>query len=137
MQPIPAVVVHRVQNVVGGIQPDEVEEGKRADGVPTAEPHRGVDVLPGGVPFRVHGGSVIEVAEEEPIRDESGAIADLDHGPIERIQKCVNGLGDGCVCRDRRNEFHQVQHRCRIEEVGPDDAAGTRGRHGEFGDPLG
>ena len=49
VQPVAALLVHRVEDLVGGVEADEVEQRERAHGVATAEAHRRVEVLARGV----------------------------------------------------------------------------------------
>ena len=65
VQPVAALLVHRVEDLVGRVEADQVEQRERAHRVAAAEPHRGVDVLAGGVLALEHRHGVVEVAEEQ------------------------------------------------------------------------
>ena len=49
VQPVAALLVHRVEDLVRRVEADQVEQRQRAHRVAAAEAHRGVDVLAGGV----------------------------------------------------------------------------------------
>ena len=49
VQPVAALAVHRLEDLVRRVEADQVEQRERAHRVAAAEPHRGVDVLAGGV----------------------------------------------------------------------------------------
>src|SRR5690606_19021674 len=49
VQAVTTLLVHRVEDLVCGVEPDEVEKGERSHRVAAAVAHGGVDVLPAGV----------------------------------------------------------------------------------------
>ena len=49
VQPVAALLVHRVEDLVRRVEADQVEQRQRAHRVAAAEPHGGVDVLARGV----------------------------------------------------------------------------------------
>ena len=78
VQPVVGLGVHRLQDRTGGVDADQVEQRERAHRQTAAEPHRRVDVLAGGVLRLVHRGGLVEVAEQQPVGDEAGPVADRD-----------------------------------------------------------
>ena len=78
VQPVAGLLVHRVEDLVGGVEADQVEQRERAHRQAAAELHRGVDVLAAGVARLVHADGVVEVAEQQRVGDEAGAVADGD-----------------------------------------------------------
>ncbi len=49
VQPVAPLAVHRLEDLVGRVETDQVEQRQRTHRVAAAEPHGGVDVLAGGV----------------------------------------------------------------------------------------
>ena len=64
MQPIAGLLVHRVEDLVGSVETDQVEQGQRTHGKPAPEAHRGIDVFARCVTLVVHRHSVVEVTEQ-------------------------------------------------------------------------
>ena len=54
VQPVAALAVHRLEDLVRRVEADQVEQRQRAHRVAAAEAHGGVDVLAGGVLALVH-----------------------------------------------------------------------------------
>ena len=71
VQPVAALLVHRVEDLVGRVETDEVEQRERTHGVAAPEAHRRVEVLPRGVTALEHRHGVVEVAEEQGVGDEA------------------------------------------------------------------
>lgn len=137
MQPVVGLGVHGLHDRTGRVDADQVEQGERAHGQTAAEPHRRVDVLAGGVLRLVHRGGLVEVAEQQPVGDESGAVADRD-GLLAELDRQIGDRGDGLRCgQHRRDHLDQLHRRGRVEEVQTQDALGTRGVGGETGDGEG
>ena len=125
VQPVAALAVHRVEDLVRRVEPDQVEQGQRTHRVAAAEAHRGVDVLARGVAVLVHRDRVVEVAEEQRVGDEARLVAAHDGVLAERLHQRGDvlehvGLGD-----DGPHDLDEALHRRRVEEVHADDA--TRG----------
>ena len=78
VQAVAALLVHRVEDLVGRVEPDEVHQRERAHRIAAAELHRGVDVLTRRVLALEHRDGVVEVAEEQGVGDEAGLVADDD-----------------------------------------------------------
>lgn len=94
MQPVVRLRVHGLQDRTRGVHADQVEQGERAHRQAAAQPHRGVDVLAAGVLGLVHRGGLVEVAEEQAVGDETGAVADRD-GLLAEFEGEVGDGGDG------------------------------------------
>ena len=84
MQPVAALLVHRVEDLVRRVEADQVEQRQRAHRVAAAVAHRGVDVLAGGVLRLVHRHGVVEVAEQQGVGDEAGLVA-ADDGVLAEL----------------------------------------------------
>ena len=63
MQSIAALLVHRVEDLVGSVESDEVEECEGTHRQTAAEPHRVVDVLAARVLLLEHRDRMVEVTE--------------------------------------------------------------------------
>ena len=134
MQPIAGLLVHRVEDFVRGVQADQVDQRERPHGQATPERHRDVDVLPGGVVRFVHGGGVVEIAEQQRIRDEPGPVSDGDVDFAELLRECLDVVDDVLLGDDAADDLDQLHHGRRIEEVQSDDLARSVGRDGDLGD---
>ncbi len=112
--------VHRLEDLVGAVQPDQVEQRQRPHRVPAAQAHRGVDVLAGGVARLVHPDRVVEVAEQQRVRDEAGPVPDGDVELAAAVDERLH-VGDHLgVADDGADHLDQVHHRGRVEPVQPD-----------------
>ena len=125
VQAVAALAVHRLEDLVGGVEADQVEQRQRTHRVAAAVAHRGVDVLARGVAVLVHRHGVVEVAEEQRVGDEAGLVAAHDGVLAEGLDQRRDvlehlGLGD-----DRLHDLDEALHRRRVEEVHADDAAGV------------
>ncbi len=133
VQPVAALLVHRVEDLVGGVETDEVHQGERAHRVAAAELHRGVDVLAGGVARLEHRDGVVEVAEEQGVGDEAGLVADDDRLLAEPLGERLDVLEDLVLGDDGADHLDELQHRRRVEEVHADDALGVARGDGDLG----
>ena len=134
VQAVAALLVHRVEDLVGGVEADQVEQRQRAHRVAAAEAHGGVDVLARGVLALVHRDRVVEVAEEQRVGDEAGLVTAHDRVLAQAAQQALDvgedvGLGD-----DRADDLDEVLHRRGVEEVDADHAAGLGVGGGDLGD---
>ena len=126
--------VHRLEDLVGGVEADQVEQRQRAHRVAAAEAHGRIDVLAGGVAALVHPDRVVEVAEQQRVGDEAG--------PVPRRGRLLLDLGDELLgAGDHRrvgdhglDDLDETHHRRRVEPVQPDDARGATGAGGQLGD---
>ena len=117
MQTIAALLVHRVENLVGGVKADEIEQRERAHGKATAKAHRGVNIFAACVLGFEHRRRVIEVAEEQGVGDEASLVANDDGLFIKCCGHCrsrINRLGCG---DDRAHDLNELLHRGWVEEV--------------------
>lgn len=136
VQPVVRLGVHRFQDGPRGVHADQVEQRERAHGQSAAELHRRVDVLAGGVLRLVHRGRLVEVAEEQPVGDETGAVAHRD-GLLPELQRQVGDRGHGRRRGQHRGDDLDELHRGRrVEEVQAEHALGVRRvggqtRHGQ------
>ncbi len=125
VQPVARGAVHRLQDRTGRVHADQVEQRERPHRQAAAQFHGGVDVLAGGVPGLVHGGGLVEVAEQQPVRDEPGPVAD-GHGLLAQLAgesgDGGDGGGRGQHAGDHLDEFHGGRG---VEEVQPQDALGA------------
>ena len=134
VQPVAALLVHRVEDLVRRVEPDQVEQRQRAHRVAAAEPHRGVDVLAAGVLALVHRDRVVEVAEQQGVGDEARLVA-TDHGALpEPAEQRLDVVEDLLLGDDGADDLDQVLHRGRVEEVHADHAAGEVVGGGDLGD---
>lgn len=136
MQPVEGLGVHGLEDRTGRVDADQVEQGERPHRQAAAELHGGVDVLAGGVLRLVHRGRLVQVAEQQSVGDEAGAVADRD-GLLAEVEGQV---GDGADRRGRgqhrRDDLDELHRGRRIEEVQAEDALGVgrvggQTRHGE------
>ena len=133
VQPVARLLVHRVEDLVGGVDADEVHQRERAHRQAAAQPHGGVDVLAAGVAVLVHRHGVVEVAEQQRVGDEPGLVAD---GHVDLAQPQRQGLDvvdDRLLGDDGAHDLDQLHDRRRVEEVHPDDLARPAGAHGQLG----
>ena len=114
--------VHRVEDLVRGVEPDEVEQRERAHRVAAAVAHGGVEVLAGGVALLVHPRRVVEVAEQQRVGDEAGPVPDHDGHLVQRWRRTPSVVDDVGLGHDRAHELDEPLHRSRVEEVHADDA---------------
>ena len=112
VQPVAALLVHRVEDLVRRVEADQVEQRQRAHRVAAAEAHRGVDVLARGVVALEHRGRVVEVAEQQRVGDEAGLVAARRPGSCRSVRDQLGDvvehlrLGD-----DRADDLDEVLHR--------------------------
>ena len=125
VQPVAALLVHRVEDLVRGVEADEVEQRERAHRVAAAEAHRRVEVLAGRVAALEHRHRVVEVAEEQRVRDEAGLVADDDRLLAEPLGERLDVLEDVVGGDDRADHLDELLHRRRVEEVHADDPLGV------------
>ena len=99
VQPVAALPVHRVEDLVRRVEPDQVEQRERPHRVAAAEPHRRVDVLAGRVVALVHRDRVVEIAEQQRVGDEAGLVADRATGFLSslRARSCTSSTTSGSV----------------------------------------
>jgi hypothetical protein len=134
VQPVARLLVHRVEDLVGGVDADEVHQGERPHGQAAAQPHGRVDVLAAGVPVLVHRDGVVEVAEQQRVGDEAGLVAD---GHVDLAQaggQRLDVLDDRGLGDDGAHDLDQLHDRRGVEEVHADDLARPPGDHRELGD---
>ena len=125
VQPVAALAVHRLEDLVRRVEADQVEQRQRAHRVAAAEAHRGVDVLARGVAALVHRDRVVEVAEQQRVGDEAGLVAADDRGLAEASAISVLTSSSTCGLGDHgADDLDEVLHRRRVEEVHADDPAG-------------
>ena len=134
VQPVARLLVHRVEDLVGGVQTDEVHQRERPHRQAAPQPHRRVDVLAGRVVVLVHRDGVVEVAEQQRVGDEAGPVADGDVDLAEprasaSTSSTTDGLGD-----DGADDLDELHHRRGVEEVHPDDLARSVGGDRDLGD---
>ena len=134
VQPVARLLVHRVEDLVGGVDADEVHQRQRAHRQAAAQPHGGVDVLAAGVAVLVHRDGVVEVAEEQGVGDEAGLVADRHVDLAQPRGQRLDVLDDGRLGDDGAHDLDQLHDRRRVEEVHPDDLARPPGDHRELGD---
>ncbi len=134
VQAVAALLVHRVEDLVGGVEADEVEQREGAHRVAAAEAHRRVEVLARGVAALEHRHRVVQVAEEQRVGDEAGLVADDDRLLAQPLRECLDVLEDVIGGDDRADHLDELLHGRRVEEVHADDALGVRGRDGDLGD---
>ena len=134
MEPVAALAVHRLEDLVRRVQADQVEQRQRSHWVAAPEAHRGVDVLARGVVALEHRDRVVEVAEEQRVGDESRLVtgddrrlADLLHERGDVLEHV--GRGD-----DGADHLDQVLHRRGVEEVDADHATGVVVGGADLGD---
>jgi hypothetical protein len=125
--------VHRLEDLVGRVQADEVEQGQRTHRVAGAEAHRGIDVLARGVPALIHPHGVVEVAEQQRIRDESGAVTSCRGGLADACDQALHVLDDSRVGDDGLHDLDQPHDRRRVEPVQADDARRAAGGGRQLG----
>lgn len=134
VQPVVGVRVHGLQDRTGGVHADQVEQRQRAHRKAAAEPHGRVDVLAGGVLRLVHGGGLVQVAEEQPVRDETGPVADRHRFLAEVMGQSGDGVDGPRVGQHRGDHLDQLHGLDRGEEVQAEDPLGVRRIGGEPGD---
>ena len=134
VQPVAALLVHRVEDLVGGVEADQVEQRERAHRVAAAEAHGGVEVLAGRVAALVHRHRVVEVAEQQGVGDEAGLVADDHRLLAEPLGERLDVLEDVVGGDHGADHLDELLHRRRVEEVHADDPLGVRRRDGDLGD---
>ncbi|CAM5335848.1 hypothetical protein SMICM304S_12042 [Streptomyces microflavus] len=117
--------VHRLQDRTGGVDPDQVQQGEGAHRQAAAQLHRRVDVLAGGVVRLVHRGGLVQIAEEQPVRDEPGPVTDRDGLLAQLPGQPGDGLDGGRRGQHRGNHLDQLHRGRRVEEVQAEDALGV------------
>ncbi|GMA88646.1 hypothetical protein GCM10025868_38960 [Angustibacter aerolatus] len=134
VQPVAALRVHRLEDLQGGVEPDQVEQRERAHRQTEAEPGRDVEVLARHLALLEHRHRAVQVAEQQRVRDEAGAVAH-HHRPLAEPQREVGRGGDRRVVRhDGAHHLDQPLHGSGVEEVQAHDPAGVRGGGGDLGD---
>ena len=124
VQLVARLLVHRVEDLVGRVEADEVHQRERAHRVAAAEAHGRVEVLAPGVVGLEHPRGLVEVAEEQVVGDEPGAVAEHHRALAERDGQ-LGDVGDHLrLGDDRAHDLDQLLHRRGVEEVHPDDLAG-------------
>ena len=125
---VPAVAaapaVHGVEDLVRGVQADQVHQRERAHRQAAAELHGRVDVLAGGVAALEHRDGVVEVAEQQRVGDEAGPVADRDVDLAEPGAQRLH-VGDHLGRGDHgADDLDQLHDRRRVEEVDADHLVG-------------
>ena len=134
VQAVARLVVHGVQDLVGGVQADEVHQRQGPHRVAAAQGHRRVQVLAHDVVRLEHADRVVEVAEQQCVGDEARPVTD-DHGRLADGGReggdVLDDLGLGDHGADHLDQLH---HRCGVEEVHSHHPAGPGGLHAQCGD---
>ncbi len=134
VQPVARLLVHRVEDLVRGVEPDQVEQRERTHRQPAPELHGRVDVLAGGVARLVQRRRVVEIAEKQRVGDEPGAVTDGDVDLAELLYKGFDVVDDVLLGDDAADDLDQLHDRRRVEEMQADDLAGAPGCHRNLGD---
>ena len=134
VQPVAALLVHRVEDLVRRVEADQVEQRQRTHGVAAAEPHGRVDVLARGVLGLEHRHGVVEVAEEQRVGDEPCLVAADDGVLAEPSDERLHVGEHARLGHDRADDLDEVLHRGRVEEVDADHAARARVGGADLGD---
>ena len=134
VQQVARLRVHRLEDLVRGVQPDEVQQRQRAHRVAAAVAHGGVEVLAGGVALLVHPRGVVEVAEEQRVGDEARAVADHDGHLVQRGGERLQVVDDVRLGHHRAHQLDQPLHGRGVEEVHADQPTRASGAHRELGD---
>ena len=137
MQPVARLLVHRVEDLVGGVEADEVHQRERAHRQAAAQPHRRVDVLAGGVAVLEHRDGVVEVAEQQRVGDEAGPVADGHVDLAQPLGQRLDVLDDLGLGDDGAHHLDQLHDRRGVEEVHADDLARPAGGDRDLGDRQG
>jgi hypothetical protein len=114
--------VDRVHDPDEGVDADQVGERDRSHRQAGAEPHGRVDVLLGRVPRVDHADSLVEVGEQQLVRDEATPVADDHRGLADGLGEPPGDVDHALVGHDGADQLDELHHRCRVEEVEPEDA---------------
>lgn len=134
VEAVAALLVHRVEDLVRGVESDQVEQGKRTHRVAATQPHRGIDVLTRGVLGLVHGHRVIEVTEQQRVGDESGLVPDYHRNLVQGLGELRHRLDDLWLGHHSLDDLEETLHGRRVEEVDADGASGLGGCCRDLGD---
>jgi hypothetical protein len=137
VQAVTALLVHRVEDLVRRVEPDQVEQRQRTHRVAAAEPHGGVDVLAGGVLALEHRGGVVEVAEQQGVGDEAGLVAADDGVLAEPAHEPFDIGQHGGFGHHGADDLDEVLDGGGVEEVHAHDPARSRVGRGDLGDRQG
>ena len=134
MEAVAALLVHRVEDLVRGVEADEVEQLERAHRVAAAEAHRRVEVLARRVVALEHRHRVVEVPEEQRVRDEARLVADDDRLLPDPVGERLDVLEDVVGGDDGPDHLDELLHRRGVEEVHADDSLGVARGDRDLGD---
>ena len=133
VQVVARLVVHRVEDLVRRVQADQVEQRQRAHRVAAAEPHRRVDVLARRVAALVHRHRVVEVAEQQRVGDEAGAVTRGHVGLADACDQRLDVLDDARLGDDGLHDLDQPHDRGGVEPVHAEHAGRPFRRNGDLG----
>ena len=134
MQPVTGLRMHRLENLERGVEPDQVEQRQRSHRKAATGPHGGVEVLPARESGAVHPHRGVEVAEQQGVRDEPGAVVDDDRRLAEPARQRRHGVHGVGVAHHGADHLDELQDGRRVEEVHAHDAIRSAGARGDRGD---
>src|SRR5450830_9478 len=111
------LVEHDLADVVGRVDPDEIEQRERTHRMGAAELHSAVDVRNRPDPLFQRADRVEEIRDEQPVDDEAGIVAGGDRLLAERPRE-LHHLPVGRIARDdRSHDFDELHHGHGVEEM--------------------
>ncbi len=129
------LLVERLGDRLGRVEPDEVREGERSERVRAADHHPRVDVLGAREPRLEHPDRREQVRDEQGVDDEPRAVRRGDDALAQSIRREGPHPRRRLGAREqRRDDLHELEDRHRVEEVHPDHLLGPLRRHGELDD---
>src|SRR5215213_4352644 len=126
------LVEHDLGDVVGRVEPDEVEERERPHRVAAAELHAVVYVHDGADALFERAYRVEQVWDEQAVDDEARAVVGADGNLAQLAAELDGRLVDLRVRQDGSDDLDELHHGHGVEEVQADEARltlGPRGRH--------
>jgi hypothetical protein len=108
------------------VQADQVEQGERAHRQANSGPGGGVDVRTARVARLQQGDRVVQVGQQQGVRDEPGPVGHRHRGLAETLNEPGNPVTSPRAGQHRGDDLDQPHHRGRVEEMQADDPAGVR-----------
>src|SRR5712692_8564828 len=128
------LVEHDVGDVIGGIEPDEVEQGERTHGVAATELHGIINVLNRGGSVLQDADGVEQIRHQQAVDDESGAVRGTHRYFAKLRSEGHHLLEHRGVGGNRADHLDELHHRHGIKKVQADKTSGALRGRGDFRD---
>src|SRR6266478_1987033 len=119
--PLLELLKHNLRNVIGRVQPHEIQQCQRPHGMPASQLHRIIDVFDGADALFQRADRIQKIRHQQPVHDEPSAVMCAHRCLSQLFAKRHHLLVNGRIRGNRPHHLNQLHHRHRIEEVQPNE----------------